>query len=286
MTEPTRTTWWQFWKRTPITAKDKDGDTALILASRSGDVDSLAAILANGADIEARGPYGMTALMEAAHRGKTECVKALIAAGADVNAKASSGRAALAWACELKRTGSVNLLIAAGANVNATDDHGETALMAACTFIDGVPLNEEIVTLLLDSGADPNLETRKGETALSRVFYFDHLDWAPQFTALLIKRGANQIPGKSTVCPECGSPKSLQMKKRGIKVTFHGTDAEFPCPHCQRYQIVSLHSISRDKGCLVNCASCQKLSIIPAAVWCKTCGDGLSSGWQRKISKC
>ena len=163
--------------------------------------------------------------MVAAHKGKTDCVKALVAAGADVNAKSNGGRAALAWAAELKSADSVKVLIAAGANVNAKDNDGETALMTGCAFINGVPLNSEIVTTLLDHGADPNLEDSEGETALSRVFHFDHLDWASQFTDLLVMRGARQVPGKSGDCPECGSPKSTRMEERGIEVTFHTHEA-------------------------------------------------------------
>jgi hypothetical protein len=268
-----------------VNEKDKDGNTALIRASASGDVNSVTTLIAAGADIEARGQYGMTALMKAAHHGKTDCIKALVAAGADINAKSNGGRAALAWAAEWKNTDSVKVLIAAGANVNAKDNDGETALMVACSDIDNVPLNPEIVTILLDRGADPNAEDCNGKTALSRVFYFDHLDWASKFTELLVRRGAHQVPGKSVVCPECGSPKSLRMMERGIEVTFQGAFAVFACPQCQRNQSVSLDDIPKAGGVHVICQSCRAISTIPGSVWCKTCGDGLSSGWQQKISK-
>lgn len=274
-----------FFKRMFVNAKDKDGNTALIRASASGDVDSVTSLIVAGADIEGRGKYGMSALIAAAHKGKTDCVKTLVAAGANINAESNGGRAALAWAAELKHTDNVKILIAGGANVNAKDNDGETALMTACSLIDGVPLNSEIVTILLDSGADPNLEDCNGETALSRVFHFDHLDWAPKFTELLVMRGARQVPGKSVACPECGSPKSALMERRGIEVTFHGVFAKFACPQCQKNQTVSLDDIAKNRGVLVSCASCHTVSSVPASVWCKICGNGLSSGWQKEISK-
>jgi predicted Zn finger-like uncharacterized protein len=266
-----------------VNAKDKDGNTALIRASATGDMDSVMALIAAGADIEGKGKHGKTALMEAAYMGKTDCVKTLIAAGADVNAKSNGGIAALAWAAEQKNVDSVKALIAAGADVNAKDNDRGTALMMACGF--NRPLNLEIVTILLDRGADPNAENCNGETALSLIFHFDHLDWASKFTELLVRRGARQVPGKSVVCPECGSPKSLRMMERGIEVTFNGISARFDCPQCHESQKVPLDSIAKDRGVLVKCSRCGAISFIPASVWCKTCGDGLSSGWQQKISK-
>ena len=74
--------------------------------------------------------------MDAARTANVEKVKALIAAGADVNAKDKDGEKALmraesiqaAWA----REGCievVKVLLAAGADINAKNNDGETALM-------------------------------------------------------------------------------------------------------------------------------------------------------------
>src|ERR1039458_5750572 len=87
-----------------------------------------------------------------------------------------------------------------------------SALMMACGF--NRPLNLEIVTILLDRGADPNAENCNGETALSLIFHFDHLDWASKFTELLVRRGARQVPGKSVVCPQCRSERR-RSRQRG-----------------------------------------------------------------------
>lgn len=86
--------------------------------------------------------YGITPLMEAASNGDFKKVKALIAAGANVNARNKLGCTVLMYATGAftfqvysAGNGHVNVikaLIAAGADVNAKDnDDGETALMGA-----------------------------------------------------------------------------------------------------------------------------------------------------------
>ena len=61
-------------------------DAAWARAVKSGDLAGVRALLAAGLDVDARDRYGQTALMLAAHRGDRDLVDALIAAGADLNA--------------------------------------------------------------------------------------------------------------------------------------------------------------------------------------------------------
>ena len=67
----------------------------LIQAAMDGDLRGIKALIAAGADVNAKGGAGgTTALMYAVTRGRVDCVKALIAAGADVNAKSNRGQTA------------------------------------------------------------------------------------------------------------------------------------------------------------------------------------------------
>ena len=64
-------------------AKDDSGVTVLMLAAGAGHTQIVDALLAKGADCNAKAGDGVTALMLAANKGHTAIVKALLAKGAD-----------------------------------------------------------------------------------------------------------------------------------------------------------------------------------------------------------
>lgn len=59
----------------------------LILAARKSNAEAVKALLAKGADVNARTEYGATPLFFACDRGNAEVVKLLLDAGADINVK-------------------------------------------------------------------------------------------------------------------------------------------------------------------------------------------------------
>jgi ankyrin repeat protein len=63
------------------------------------------------------------------------------------------------WGFDTKK---VTELIDSGVDINGTNSQGTTALLLACSFKD----NDEMIGLLLDKGADPNVRGPRGETAL------------------------------------------------------------------------------------------------------------------------
>lgn len=65
------------------------------LAIRRNDVSTLAALLAAGADVDARDRHGQTALMLAARHGRRELAALLVAHGADLDVTAKYGLSAL-----------------------------------------------------------------------------------------------------------------------------------------------------------------------------------------------
>ena len=69
-----------------------------MVAAACGHLAMVQALLAKGAEVNAKTPGGWTALMNAAEGGHLAVVQALLDKGADVNAKTPNGWSALMWA--------------------------------------------------------------------------------------------------------------------------------------------------------------------------------------------
>ena len=133
----------------------------LIEASYNGETDKVQALLAKGADVNAKDIMGVTALMEAAMQGHTETVKVLLTHGADVSAKTNDGNTALMGAALESHTDIVLALLAKGADVAPRTNTGATPLMGAA--IEG---HTDIVQVLLAKGANVNAKDNDGNTAM------------------------------------------------------------------------------------------------------------------------
>jgi ankyrin repeat protein len=146
-------------KGADVNAKDRSGTTALIEASRRKSPRT-----AHGDPARSSG-Y--------AHKGNLQVVQALLAKGADVNAKGRNATTALIAASQGGFLEVVQALLANGADVNAKDSDGTTALMMASSFNGGFL---DVVQALLAKGADVNVKDSDGATALIRAIHGD-LDW-------------------------------------------------------------------------------------------------------------
>jgi ankyrin repeat protein len=68
----------------PLTQTEQaELDTLLLKAAQDGDTDTVSALIAAGANVDAADQYGNTALMAAAFHGRTNTVSVLIAARAE-----------------------------------------------------------------------------------------------------------------------------------------------------------------------------------------------------------
>lgn len=85
-------------------------------AARSGDVESARTLLDSGTDINARDRYGQTALMLAAHGGHEALVEMLIEHGADLNVTAKYCLSALMLSVVAGHAGIARRLARAGAD--------------------------------------------------------------------------------------------------------------------------------------------------------------------------
>ena len=106
-----------------------------------------------------------TRLQKAAQKGDIKAVKALLAAGAEVNAKTKKGSwTPLHYAAWFGHTEVVKLLLEAGAKVNARDNYGKTPLCRAARLH-----RNEAAKLLIEAGADVNIRDRAGDTPLDKA---------------------------------------------------------------------------------------------------------------------
>jgi ankyrin repeat protein len=181
---------------------DVPKDQALIAAAAQGDLAGVQRLLSEGADVAGRDARRQTALLVATQGDHVEVARALIAAGADVNAQADNldspyllagargyldildltlahgadlkstnryGGTALIPACERGHVETVRRLIAAGVAVDHVNRLGWTGLLEAIILSDGGPRHVEIVRLLLDAKADPNLADKDGVRPLAHA---------------------------------------------------------------------------------------------------------------------
>lgn len=128
-------------------------------------------------------PDGFMPLGLAVFFGHPETVAALLAEGADVNAitKEAMKVTPLASAAAARQIGIARMLIARGANVNAQAENNLTPLHEAAANGD-----IELATLLLEHGANINCQTRDGRTPLAFAFERNRTEMAE----FLGKRGA------------------------------------------------------------------------------------------------
>jgi ankyrin repeat protein len=159
-------------------AANDQGPMARLLVERGADVDARTAIdlmtplVSAEPRAQPRSPGGMTALMFASREGCLECVQAMVEKGAKVDLADPEGVTPLIWAIWNTRFDVAKYLIEHGANVNRWDWWGRTPLYLAVDYVilphggrpDQPSLDEtlpiDIVRLLLDKGADPNLQLK------------------------------------------------------------------------------------------------------------------------------
>ena len=96
-----------------VNAADKDGDTALILASGVGYVEVVRALLAAGAGVDVATNNGWTALICASFDGQVETVRELLAMGADKHVITNNGDTAYSCAAHIPAsTAAIRALLA------------------------------------------------------------------------------------------------------------------------------------------------------------------------------
>ncbi|HEX6999811.1 MAG TPA: ankyrin repeat domain-containing protein [Gammaproteobacteria bacterium] len=136
-------------------ARAADGSTPLLHAVHFGDVDSVQALLDAQADPDLTNRYGVGPMHEAALRADARLLQLLLEAGAEVDLALPEGETPLMLASRTSGVDAVRLLIEHGANVNVVEQwQGETPLMYAAAYDRG-----EVAAELIAAGADVNART-------------------------------------------------------------------------------------------------------------------------------
>lgn len=235
--------------KVPIEAKNKAGQTALMLAAREGEYENVDLLIARGASINARDDDGWTPLMLAAYNGQTNAVGSLLNAKADFNVKSKDGLwDALILALSEGRGGVAEKLVEAGAKISAAPINGLTPLVHATyggdlksvrlvlaakpdltardsdgwsaleiAAYNGYP---QIAMELLRAGIDPALKDKEGKTALDRAIQNENTEIA----ALLGGTWDKPKPGGTKIavpCPALGGDveASLEVREEDLVVT-------------------------------------------------------------------
>jgi ankyrin repeat protein len=163
-------------------AKDQNGKTALECAQINAKL--------KGTDVYQRlletSPKGQTfAIFDLAMKGTPQRVQAAIAQGADINAISHLDYMTplILAASHNPNPDVVTVLVNAGANVNAQDISGRTALMYAAKLF-----KPEVITMLLKAGAKVNAQAHDGWTALMSAAYSNRY---PEVISVLLQAGAD-----------------------------------------------------------------------------------------------
>lgn len=145
-----------------INEQDERGVTPLSFAASSGQVEMIHFLIDHGADTEASTPAGATPLISAIGMERRNSIEALLDRGANIEARIENGDTPLHRAAQAQPYQKlVTLLCERGADVNSKNNLGSTPLHNAAWF--GITQNVE---MLLAAGADPMIQSDKGETAL------------------------------------------------------------------------------------------------------------------------
>ena len=131
-----------------VNARTSDNDPLIREAAWRNHVEIVRILVDAGADVDQRDADNDPVLHEAIWRGHTDVVRSLVGAGADVDAKDSDDDPVLHEAIFRGHTGIVRILVNAGVDVNANDSRGRSALNRALFWAGD---DSEIVRILLEA---------------------------------------------------------------------------------------------------------------------------------------
>ena len=144
---------WESWDLSPVSVSPDDFDGAAERGHRAEEKAAHDAVDAVAVEFP---------LHAAAKAGQVDALARLLDEGADVDQTNGDGETPLWIACLEGRVDAARLLLDRGAEVNRADDYGQTPLWVAC--LNG---HIDVARLCLTRGANIDLATQKGTTPLA-----------------------------------------------------------------------------------------------------------------------
>jgi ankyrin repeat protein len=147
-------------EKVDVDAPGPDGTPPLHWLVRVDDFENARRLVRAGADASKPNRYGVTPMQLACANGNAKMIALLLEAGADPNVVDRQGETALMNAARVGSVDSVKTLVDHGAKVEARDPaFQQTALMIAIR-----ENHPAVVQLLVERGAEVNVQTRTGDT--------------------------------------------------------------------------------------------------------------------------
>lgn len=151
----------------PVGEDEATTADALTMSAMQGDEEGVAALLAMGADADAKDQIGVAPLHWGAFCGHGGVTRRLLAAGAEVHVRDQEGRTPLHVAAYESHSEVIAQLLKAGADVMAPDKMSWTPLHCAVS-------NGELDACkqLTEAGADPKRKDSEGKSAMDLAKHF------------------------------------------------------------------------------------------------------------------
>jgi ankyrin repeat protein len=135
----------------------------LLIATRGNDIETARALIAAGADVNAKDQIADTPFLYAAAEGRQEILEMILATGrARLDDTNRYGGNALIPAAHHGHPDAVRVLLTTKIDVDHVNRLGWTALLETIILSDGGPTHQDIMAQLITAGADVNLKDGDG----------------------------------------------------------------------------------------------------------------------------
>ena len=212
-------------------------ETELHRAAKANDAARVTALIAAGAEIDARDKAQRTPLLAATRANAIDAARLLIEAGANVNAKDNIRDTPFLYAGAEGRLDILRLILRAGANLKDTNRYGGNALIPAChhghpetvrellktdididhinrlnwtalleTIIlsDGGPTHQDILAQLIAAGANVNIADGDGVSPLAHAKQRGYAEMV-----VMLERAGAHSGSSGTRCPQAAGVENL-----------------------------------------------------------------------------